>query len=638
MTSKMTPRLALEVSSFGTTMNSSSDHNQSPPINVPAQQPAEKHRSPLRRVIPWAVVIGAIGLYFSAGLIRPYLEAKKRFHEKNCLKEIAIALHNYHDAHQSFPPQFVADSTGRRLYSWRVLLLPHLGEAELFKRFHLNEPWDSVANLPLADKMPRVFGLEEEAGVINSDVRVMAVSGVNTTWPGKYASRLRDIRDGTSQTVMVISTIDSRTKWTEPFDVFWDLSKNWPAFEKSTALDFKFPVYQGSSYLQAAYADGSVQTITRNIDRRIFYGLFTCGKLWPPDFAGQAAELRERPAPKSRGGGNGPTNRVDVAYADNRASKLIEGKINIYAEPFEAIGLARDKAAKFLHGDPALASEFGQRDEPLAQTGIRVAKSVLRPFRERDRTENSGTIYDAGGHKDFPPELETCYRNAGPVPPDPGDVCIWCLFRFQSLFEKNFSVGDAPITFVDSQRRDRDTGWWGLDKWTGRDAGDPVGFQLSVRRHRSQNHFALAIVTLSGNSLVLACLPPKARISDALDELLSVGKKADDDSRARMIGGDELKVPMAAFRNENVAVNHSGGLAITSIRTVEFRLNESGAIFEGAGGEVLNQDAGDDLPPPGKRSFVFNGPFWIAMLDKDKSRVIYAIYLDDARALLDWKK
>lgn len=41
--------------------------------------------------------------------------------------------------------------------SWRVQLLPYLGEEELYKQFKLNEPWDSDANKPLIGKMPRVF-------------------------------------------------------------------------------------------------------------------------------------------------------------------------------------------------------------------------------------------------------------------------------------------------------------------------------------------------------------------------------------------------------------------------------------------------------------------------------------------------
>jgi Protein of unknown function (DUF1559) len=66
--------------------------------------------------------------------------------------EAQYAFHNDHDA---FPGGYAAtDAVG---LSWRVAVLPYLGEAELFKRFKLDEPWDSENNKPLVDAMPAVF-------------------------------------------------------------------------------------------------------------------------------------------------------------------------------------------------------------------------------------------------------------------------------------------------------------------------------------------------------------------------------------------------------------------------------------------------------------------------------------------------
>lgn len=48
--------------------------------------------------------------------------------------------------------------------SWRVHLLPYLGETELYRRFQLNEPWDSPGNLPLVQNMPDVYRFESQYG------------------------------------------------------------------------------------------------------------------------------------------------------------------------------------------------------------------------------------------------------------------------------------------------------------------------------------------------------------------------------------------------------------------------------------------------------------------------------------------
>ena len=73
------------------------------------------------------------------------------------VRRLGVALHHYHDANGRFPTVGNFDKQGRPLLSWRVHLLPHLGEQKLYKEFHLDEPWDSEHNKKLVAKMPKVF-------------------------------------------------------------------------------------------------------------------------------------------------------------------------------------------------------------------------------------------------------------------------------------------------------------------------------------------------------------------------------------------------------------------------------------------------------------------------------------------------
>ncbi|MDZ7615900.1 MAG: DUF1559 domain-containing protein [Patescibacteria group bacterium] len=84
-------------------------------------------------------------------------EAARRPTGINNLKQIGLALHNYHDCSGCFPPPYVADAEGKPLYSWRLLLLPYLEENPLYERWHLDEPWDSPHNRPLAEQAIGVF-------------------------------------------------------------------------------------------------------------------------------------------------------------------------------------------------------------------------------------------------------------------------------------------------------------------------------------------------------------------------------------------------------------------------------------------------------------------------------------------------
>ncbi|HMC89933.1 MAG TPA: DUF1559 domain-containing protein, partial [Gemmataceae bacterium] len=72
----------------------------------------------------------------------------------NNLKQLGLALHNYHDTYGRFPAVANFDKDGKPLLSWRVHLLPFLDEGQLYREFHLNEPWDSAHNKKLVSRLP----------------------------------------------------------------------------------------------------------------------------------------------------------------------------------------------------------------------------------------------------------------------------------------------------------------------------------------------------------------------------------------------------------------------------------------------------------------------------------------------------
>ncbi|WP_165251469.1 sigma-70 family RNA polymerase sigma factor, partial [Paludisphaera soli] len=74
------------------------------------------------------------------------------------LQRILIALQDYPDRFEGrFPAAAILGPDGRPNLSWRVALLPSLGEEELYNEFHLDEPWDSPHNKTLLARMPAVF-------------------------------------------------------------------------------------------------------------------------------------------------------------------------------------------------------------------------------------------------------------------------------------------------------------------------------------------------------------------------------------------------------------------------------------------------------------------------------------------------
>jgi hypothetical protein len=182
------------------------------------------------------------------------------------LSRIGIAMHRYHDDHKEFPAAATYDKQGTPLLSWRVHLLPYLGQTKLYKEFHLNEPWDSAHNRKLIKRMPAVYssGSSQLSGA--GKTTLLAPVGKGTMFPGQKPLRMPfDIPDGTSNTIFLVAAMDDRAVvWTRPEDLPVDPKK---PFAGLTGKKKK-------SFLALA-VDGSVQCVPAGTDPKTLVALFT---------------------------------------------------------------------------------------------------------------------------------------------------------------------------------------------------------------------------------------------------------------------------------------------------------------------------------------------------------------------------
>jgi len=134
------------------------------------------------------------------------------------LKQIGFAVHQYDNNHQRFPAAAIRDESGKPLLSWRVALLPCLGEGELYNQFRVDEPWDSDHNIKLVRQMPNVYlvpGRENEG-----KTSIMMFTGEGTPFGGPEGPKGSDMPDGISQTIMcVVTGADKAVRWTKPEDL-----------------------------------------------------------------------------------------------------------------------------------------------------------------------------------------------------------------------------------------------------------------------------------------------------------------------------------------------------------------------------------------------------------------------------------
>lgn len=145
-------------------------------------------------------------------------EAGYRSQCKYNLKQIGLALHEYHDAYGCFPPASIADQNGRPMHSWRVLILPYLDQTPLYDQYKFTEPWDGPNNSRLLASMPKVYHCPSyrEAGTGTS---YAAVFGPACVFRGTEPLTTKEITDGTSHTFIVGEAVGAKIPWMKPDDI-----------------------------------------------------------------------------------------------------------------------------------------------------------------------------------------------------------------------------------------------------------------------------------------------------------------------------------------------------------------------------------------------------------------------------------
>lgn len=210
-------------------------------------------------LIELLVVIAIIAILIALLLpaVQQAREAARRSNCKNNLKQIGLALHNYHDAFNIFPPGYVgtgAAAQNPNLLAWSAMILPFIDQAPLYNQisstmFHHPGPGGWLAIADVNPKVPATIQAEtiipfyicpsDPSGGRNTD-RLSPVENYpwgKSNYPGVRNSvfwdtvpatpvavtvqasfgnsdrtvRFRDMTDGTSNIIMVgeRATLDS---------------------------------------------------------------------------------------------------------------------------------------------------------------------------------------------------------------------------------------------------------------------------------------------------------------------------------------------------------------------------------------------------------------------------------------------
>ncbi|MBU4400910.1 MAG: DUF1559 domain-containing protein [Planctomycetes bacterium] len=175
----------------------------------------------------WAAAAGLLFLclLIALALLLPVVpaprEATRRMQCRNNLKQIGLAMHNYHDKYGSFPPAYTVDEQGKPTHSWRALILPFL-EGYGHGKYDFSQPWDNPDNLAFAKNSPcnsYFCPTENRDDKEHFNTSYVMLVGPNAFADGTTPRKFADITDGTRNTIMVGEMSHSDILWTEPRDL-----------------------------------------------------------------------------------------------------------------------------------------------------------------------------------------------------------------------------------------------------------------------------------------------------------------------------------------------------------------------------------------------------------------------------------
>lgn len=532
-------------------------------------------------------------------------DAANRSRVKNDLKSISLALHNYHDEYSSFPPAFVVGPDGERWHSWRALILPQL-DPTMAAKYHFDEPWNGPRNSKLHNLAPDVFQ-SDLAQASTSATGYFAVVGKRTLWPAHQALSIRDIMDGTSNTIMLLE--DSRTdiNWLEPADMLPGDLFRWINAHKET-----------SAVKMVALADGSVRALSGDLDRSLVSGLLTPqmfsstfdGDDWPSDLV-DPPQAQQLTPPKSAD----QLTRTFVSPVDS--AKIEAGQNALWCVSFQ---MSWNMLKERVNGDVKSASPnklFDQLNasslgaDLVAEDARFTAQTNGSPGEDRDllrRLDQKFPQVDL--------DLEPFSESAGWM------LRLFSLVRKHLSFETVFDRFQRPLQFNETVSG---VNSFGCDPNSSSGDGNVFVEQLTILDDQGDDDFIVQLSSVGNeqDQIILAKISAESTLAETwgvVEERIANPNPAHhrqvlqqnetlqipilDFSIRRHF--QELEMPIHGFRDP--------ARIAFAVQEIRLRLDETGADFMSAGEVgVIGEFGGESFNPDRIRKLIFDKPFLIAL-------------------------
>ena len=239
-----------------------------------------------RKINNWGCLMGCLLLTFALlntlamGCVYPR-EAARRSQCKNNLKQIGLAMHNYHDRFAKLPDTQASDGKSPPV-SWRVAILPHIDHKKPNSEYDLAVSWDSDENSLIAKSdvglyvCPSVPIADQKDAAGRWYTAYATLLGSDTAFSEGKGKTFRDFSDGTSNTALVAEACGQQILWTEPRDINLtekNLGINLPGHKSGQSVGSWSSYHRAGVHL--LLADGSVRFLSATTDPTVLRALTT---------------------------------------------------------------------------------------------------------------------------------------------------------------------------------------------------------------------------------------------------------------------------------------------------------------------------------------------------------------------------
>lgn len=202
-------------------------------------------------IVTCAVILLLVALILPA--IQQAREAARRSQSKNNLKQIGLALSNYHDTFDVLPAGGMFNAEGRGMLGWMVSIAPYMDASPLYNQLDLDQPWDSTRNAGVLIRRYSAYenpGIEASVGDWEFPVAHYSANA-HLMAANRWISQ--DEIESQAQVFLAAELAGDFTPWASPY--------NWRPLQPLIEEPLTYGRYSGKGAL-FLLADGHVEYVT----------------------------------------------------------------------------------------------------------------------------------------------------------------------------------------------------------------------------------------------------------------------------------------------------------------------------------------------------------------------------------------